>query len=211
MTATLTKAHSEAYKTGDASVIAARMASDARRVEAIPDDKGGYFKDGSHICRVERLPWTPFLLPGSIFRLLEVDWKHDMYVMMLIVPGGVPVDMHYHIAEASGYIFTGEPARAFEYEYGKVFAGEYIGEGEDIEHSAIIGSEDVKQLSIIFGGLTGALPGGGPDLSTYFGCKEVYELAKADGGTDHIAPPPEGWVSPHLEEAKRKYGHLQKK
>jgi hypothetical protein len=196
---------------GDAKEIAARMASDPRHIEAVRDDQSGYFKDGSHIARVERLPWTPFLLPGSVFRLLAVHWNKDMYIMMLIVPGGVPVDMHYHIAEAAGFIMTGEPACAFEYEYGKVFAGDYMSEGVDIEHSALIGADDVKQLSIVFGGLSGALPGGGPDLSTYFGCKEVYELAKANGGADHIAPPPEGWVSPLLIEARQKYGHLQPK
>jgi 2,4'-dihydroxyacetophenone dioxygenase len=199
-----------AYGTpGDAAAIAARMAADPRAVEKVRDDQSGYFADGSHICRVESLPWTPFLIPNSVFRLLHCDWKHDMYIMMLIVPGKVPVDMHYHIAEAAGYIMTGEDARAFEYEYGRVFAGDYIAEGPDIEHSAIIGADDVKQLSIIFGGLTAALPTGGPDLSTYFGCKEVYDLAKADGGADHLAPPPPGWVSPHYQAAMEKYGHLQ--
>lgn len=201
---------SEFFTEEDANRVVEKMRSDPRHSLRIDDDKSGYFADGSHIARISRLPKAPFLLPGSWFKLLACDWKHDMYVMILNVPGGVPVDSHYHIAEAHGYIFTGAPEGAFEYEYGVVFAGEYMAEAPDIEHIAAIGPEDVLQLSIVYGGLAASIPGGGaPDLSTYYGCMEVYEAAKAVGGADHIIPPPEGWYSTHLREAQKRFGHLQ--
>jgi hypothetical protein len=162
----------------------------------IADDKSAYFPDGSLVVRTERLPWTPFNLVGSaegpVFKLLSVDWNHDMYTMLMIVPGGMEVGKHYHVGEAHGLIMTG----SFEYEYGNIFANDYMAEGLDIEHGAIIGKEDVLQFSIIFGGLCGAAPDGGPDLSTFIGCEGVYNAAKANGAADHIAPPPPGWRSP---------------
>ena len=160
----------------------------------LADDASGYFPDNSHIMR-RNVPWSPFNLVGSeagpIFKLLAVMWHYDMFTMLLNVPGGMKVEPHYHIGEAHGYIMTG----GFDYEYGNVFAGDYIGEGLEIEHSANIGPEDVLQVSVIFGGLCGVKPGGGPDLSTLVGCRAVYEMAKKNNAADHIAPPPPGWRS----------------
>jgi hypothetical protein len=161
----------------------------------LPRDRSGYFPDGSNIVRVDKLPWTPFNLvgseEGSVFKLLSVLWHHDMFTMLLNVPGGLKVEPHYHLGEGHGYIMTGN----FEYEYGDLFAGDYLGEGDNIAHNAQLGAEDVLQLSIIFGGLCGVAPDGGPDLSTKIGCMEVYKVAKANNAADHIVPPPPGWRS----------------
>lgn len=165
-------------------------------INPIGDTESGYFPDGSHVVRVERLPWIPFDMVGSeagpVFKLLSVDWKHDMFTMMMIVPGSMKVEPHYHIGEAHGLIMTGD----FDYEYGHIFANDYMAEGVDIEHTAVIGKEDCLQFSIVFGGLCGVAANGGPDLSTLVGCKEVYETAKAHGAAGHLAPPPDGWRSP---------------
>jgi hypothetical protein len=165
------------------------------------DKESAYFTNGSHLARVDQIPWTPFSFEGSRFKLLAIDWKRDMYVFMLVVPGNIPVATHYHLSEAFGYIMTG----SFEYEFGTVFGGDFVGEGEDIEHGAVLGKEDVLQVSIIFGGLTGVAPNGGPDLSSYYGCKEIYEDALANGAADHIAPPPPGWRSSILSAAQKRF------
>ena len=170
-------------------------------LESVSDTESGYFRNGSSLARVERLPWTPFSFEGSRFKLLAVDWNRDMYVFMLVVPGSIPVATHYHLSEAFGYIMTG----SFEYEFGNVFAGDFVGEGVDIEHGAVLGSEDVLQVSIIFGGLTGVAPNGGPDLGSYYGCMEIYNDAKKNGAADHIPPPPPGWRSSILEAAKKRF------
>ena len=166
-----------------------------KTIKRLPDNKGGYFPDGAHVVRVNELPWTPFNLVGSsaspVFKLLAVDWKREMYVMILNVPGAMAVEPHYHLEEAQGYIMTGD----FEYEYGRIFAENYIGEGAAIAHSATIGKHDVLQFSIIFGGLCGVRPDVGPDLSVIIGCQAVYDMARANNAADHIAPPPPGWKS----------------
>jgi len=174
-------------------------------IETVGDKQSAHFSNGSSIARVEHMPWTPFALADSKFKLLAVNWKRDMYVLMLTVPGAISVATHYHLSEAYGYIMTGGTANAFEYEFGNVFAGDFVGEGENIEHGAVMGDGEVLQVSIIFGGLTGVAPNGGPDLSTYYGCKEIYEAAKANGAADHIAPPPPGWRSSILEEALKRF------
>ena len=171
------------------------------QLEMVSDTESAYFPNGSVLCRLERLPWTPFALAGSRFKLIAVDWQRDMYVFMLVVPGGIPVATHYHLSEAYGYIMTG----SFEYEFGNVFAGDFVCEGVDIEHGAVLGPEDVLQISIIFGGLTGVAPNGGPDLSSYYGCMEVYNAAKANNAAHHVKPPPPGWRSSILEGAKRRF------
>jgi ChrR Cupin-like domain len=174
-------------------------------LERVGDEQSAHFPNGSSIARVSHIPWTPFTLAGSKFKLLAINWKHDMYVFMLTVPGAISVATHYHLSEAYGYIMTGGSAKAFEYEFGNVFAGDFVGEGEDIEHCAVMGDGEVLQVSIIFGGLTGVTPSGGPDLNTYYGCKEIYEAAKANGAADHIAPPPPGWRSSVLEAALKRF------
>ena len=49
-----------------------------KTIERLPDNKGGYFPDGAHVVRVDKLPWTPFNLVGTpegpVFKLLAVDW-----------------------------------------------------------------------------------------------------------------------------------------
>lgn len=171
------------------------LAERKKSIVKLPAGVSGHFPDKSHVARVDKLPWTPFNMvgskEGSVFKLLSVLWKYDMYTMLLNVPGGLKVEPHYHLGEAHGYIMTGN----FEYEYADIVAGDYIGEGDEIAHSAIIGPEDVLQISIIFGGLCGVLPDGGPDLSALIGCRAVYEVAKANNAADHIAPPPPGWRS----------------
>ena len=174
---------------------------DKSRLEVVSDSESGYFSNGSALCRVENLPWTPFALAGTGFKLIAVDWQRDMYVFMLVVPGGIPVAPHYHLSEAYGYIMTGW----FEYEFGNVYAGDFVCEGGNIEHGAVLGSEDVLQISVIFGGLTGVGPTGGPDLDSYYGCMEIYEAAKVNNAAGHIKPPPAGWRSPVLEAAKRRF------
>jgi hypothetical protein len=165
-------------------------------VVAIGDKESAYFPDGSNIVRVERLPWTPFKsgtldLAGSRFKLLAVDWERDMYTMMLIVPGGVDFGGHYHVGNAHGYIMTGD----FRYEVGTIFASDYTMEAGATEHTAIIGKEDILQLSIIFNGICAVTEDGKPDFKNYMGCKEIYRLAKENGAADHIPPPPPGWRS----------------
>lgn len=161
----------------------------------LPLDTSGYFPDGSSIVRVEKLPWTPFNLvgskEGSVFKLLSVLWDHDMYTMILDVPGGLKVEPHYHLGEAHGYIMTG----GFDYEYGDIAAGDYLAEGDNIAHNAQLGDEHTLQFTLMFGGLCGVLPDGGPDLSTKIGCMEVYQMARANNAADHIIPPPAGWRS----------------
>jgi hypothetical protein len=171
------------------------VAKSKEGIVKLPRDKSGYFPDNSAIVRVNEIPWTPFNLvgseQGSVFKLLSVLWNHDMYTMYLNVPGGLTVEPHYHLGEAHGYIFTG----SFDYEYGDIYAGDYLAEGDNIAHNAQLGPDDVLQFSLIFGGLCGVLPDGGPDLSTNMGCMEVYNVAKAAGAADHILPPPPGWRS----------------
>jgi hypothetical protein len=164
-------------------------------IKPLAIEQSGFFPDGAHIARFDKIPWSPFNLIGSaegpVFKLMTVNWERDMFVMILDVPGGLKVEPHYHLGEAYGFILSG----SFDYEYGKIVANNYIGEGARIAHSAVIGPDSVLQYSILFGGLCGVKPDGSPDLSVIVGCRAVYEMARRNNAADHIAPPPPGWKS----------------
>jgi hypothetical protein len=161
-------------------------------------DESGYFPDGSHIVRVERLPWTPFGfldLHGSDevaqFKLLSVLWQYDFFSFLLKVPAYERIGHHHHIGEAHGYVLSG----GFTYpEYADVRAGDYVGEASNNTHEAIDATDHVN-FSFIFGGICGVHPDGSLDMDHYIGCLEAYQMAAANGAADHIEPPPPGWRS----------------
>ena len=58
---------------------------DKGHLDMVSDTESGYFPNGSALCRLKHIPWTPFALAGSQFKLIAVDWARDMYVFMLVV------------------------------------------------------------------------------------------------------------------------------
>ena len=143
------------------------------------------FPDKSCIVRCESIPWTPWAMPGSFFKLLYVNRTISMTVALIKLEAGRQTPDHYHFGEAHAYVLQGE----FGYEHGKAYKGDLFVEGGSIAHKPLISEkEDMITYTIFFGGL-GAV---GPDgkVINCISCDEMYDMANANGAADHIEPPP---------------------
>lgn len=143
------------------------------------------FPDKSVIVRCNSLPWTPWAMPGSWFKLLYVNRSIGMTVALVKIEKGTQTPDHFHFGEAHAYVLQG----AFGYEHGLAFEGDLLVEGGGIAHKPKIGDEaDLITFTIFFGGLGGVNPDG--SINGCVSCDAMYEMAKANGAADHIEPPP---------------------
>ncbi|MCU0869657.1 MAG: cupin domain-containing protein [Burkholderiales bacterium] len=141
------------------------------------------FPDGSTIVRSKQLPWTPWAMPGTQFKLLHVNRAIALTVILLKVEAETVASVHKHFGDAHAYILEG----GFGYEHGEVFEGDYLVEAGGISHTPYTGPDGLVLLGFMFGGLGGFDPAG--NLAGVLDCDWHYETAKANGAADHIAAP----------------------
>jgi len=89
------------------------------------------FPDGSMIVRAAQIPWTPWALPGTWFKLLDYNRNHSYICMLLKIAEDAPSIVHKHIGAANAYIVQG----GFGYEHGDVYEGDYLVEGGGVTHT----------------------------------------------------------------------------
>jgi quercetin dioxygenase-like cupin family protein len=133
------------------------------------------FPDGSLIVRAQQLPWTPWAMPGTQFKLLYINRAIQMTVILLKVEPGTVAGVHRHFGDAHAYILQG----GFGYEHGQVFEGDYLVEAGGITHQPITGDEGVTMLGFLFGGLGGMTDDGA--LAAVLDCDWHLEAVKANG------------------------------
>ena len=75
------------------------------------------YPDGSLIVRSREIPWTPWGMPGTQFKLLHCDDASSLLVILLKVEPGTVAGVHKHFGAAHAYILEG----GFGYEHGEVF------------------------------------------------------------------------------------------
>lgn len=141
------------------------------------------FADGSSIVRVEQLPWTPWGMPGTYFKLLKLDDGVGMMVFLLKVDPNVELSPHKHFGNANVYVLKG----GFGYENGQVFKGDYMCEGGGITHKPFTYNEETLMLAFGFGPVAGFDDNG--NLVGLIDNDWMYEAAKANGAADHIVRP----------------------
>ncbi len=142
------------------------------------------FPDGSSLVRPAELPWTPWAMPGSFFKLLHIDRAHNMFTA-LVKLDAIETPDHYHFGEAHAYVLDGD----FSYEYGRMFQGDYIVEGGGIHHRPVIGPNGATFFVIFYAGLSGVGLDGLPTGEIIDG-EWMYRTARANGAADHLPPPP---------------------
>jgi len=138
------------------------------------------YPDGSSIVRCRELPWTPWGMPGTSFKLLHCDDASGLLVILLRVDPGTVAGLHKHFAAAHAYILEG----GFGYEHGEVFEGDYIVEAGGITHQPFTGPKGVTMLGVTFGPI-----GGFDDSGNLLGVLDIewhYQAAKANGAANHI-------------------------
>ena len=109
------------------------------------------FDDGSLIVRAEQVPWTPWALPGTWFKLLDYDHNHSFTVILLKIAGDAPPVAHKHIGAANAYIVSG----GFGYEHGHVYGGDYMCEAGGVTHTPSAHPEGCILLGFMHGAVQG--------------------------------------------------------
>jgi hypothetical protein len=138
------------------------------------------FPDGSSIVRANKLPWTPWAMPGTAFKLLYVNRAIALTVILLKVDPNSEAAVHKHFGDAHAFILKG----GFGYEHGEVFEGDYLVEAGGITHTPHTGADGLLMLGFMFGGIGGFNPDG--SLAGVLDCDWHYQTAKANGAADHI-------------------------
>jgi quercetin dioxygenase-like cupin family protein len=143
------------------------------------------FPDGSSLVRPEQLPWTPWVMEGTEFKLLYINRAHCMFTALIRMPSGLETPDHHHYGEAHAYVLEGD----FSYEYGTMYQWDYIVEAGGIAHRPTIGPNGATFFVVFYGGLTGVGADGLPE-GEIIDCDAMYRLAAANGAADHLPPPP---------------------
>lgn len=143
------------------------------------------FPDGSSLVRCEQIPWTPWAMEGSEFKLLYINRAHGMFTALIRMVGGLETPDHHHFGEAHAFVLDGE----FSYEYGTMYTGDYIVEAGGIHHKPIIGPNGATFFVIFYAGLSGVGANGLPE-GEFIDCEWMYRSAAANGAAGHLPPPP---------------------
>ena len=87
-------------------------------------DVGGskVFPDGSSLVRARAVPWSPWISPGTRFKLLDVDLSFHKMTLLVEADAGAVLDAYRHGGAAEYFIEAG----AFECSRGALASGDYL-------------------------------------------------------------------------------------
>lgn len=127
----------------------------------------------------ETLPWTPWVMDGTYYKLMTVDVRSGGFTLFLKVDPGTDAPAHGHLGGVEGVILEG----GFAYEDDAGSQGDYI-----CEHAASIHAPVSPQGCIMFAILHGPLVGYNEDgtIAAVIDAKMMYEMAVGAGVADHI-------------------------
>jgi hypothetical protein len=149
------------------------------------------YPDGSLIVRSREIPWTPWGMPGTQFKLLHCDDASSLLVILLKVEPGTVAGVHKHFGAAHAYILEG----GFGYEHGEVFAGDYMVEAGGITHQPFTGPNGLILLGFMFGPIGGFDEAG--NLAGVLDIEWHYQTALANGAAGHIQRKPKEAAQAH--------------
>lgn len=127
----------------------------------------------------QTIPWTPWVMEGTHYKLMTVDVRSGGFTLFLKVDPGTVAPAHGHIGAVEGVILEG--GFAYEDDAGK--AGDYI-----CEHGGAIHQPLSPDGCVMFAITHGPLVGYNPDgsIAAVVDAKMMFEMAKAAGVADHI-------------------------
>ncbi len=127
-----------------------------------------------------RLPWTPWVIEGTHFKLLNIDQKTGGFTMLLKVDPGNEAPVHGHLGAVEAYVLSGE----FGYDEDRGPAGAYVYEAAASRHMP-----DSPEGSIMFAVVHGPLVGYNEDgtIAAVVDGKMMYEIAAASNAAAHLS------------------------
>ncbi|MDF3035070.1 MAG: hypothetical protein K0S28_344 [Paucimonas sp.] len=87
-------------------------------------------------CRTADLPWLPWAMRGSQFKLLSVDPASGRYTLLIRFDKGVVAPIHRHIGAVEGYVLEGAFHYADQPEV-RFGAGDYLLERDSAVHQPV--------------------------------------------------------------------------
>jgi 2,4'-dihydroxyacetophenone dioxygenase len=118
-------------------------------------DTGQSWKKLEHswIQQTGDIPWAPFPLPGTFFKLLRLDFYTGQQVFLLRVPAGLGTGLHRHLAAVEVYVLSGGFVYPGE---GEMRTGSYVFEPGGCVHEPIADpGEDLVMLVFAQGPIQG--------------------------------------------------------
>lgn len=131
----------------------------------------------------ESMPWTPWVMPETWFKLLSVNPVSGGFSIMLKVAPGNEAPVHGHIGTVEGIILEG----GFAYEDDWGHAGWYVNEAGGINHKPHTGPDGMVMFAVAHGPLVGYNDDG--SIGGVVDARMMYELAAAAGNAGHIEKP----------------------
>ncbi|MCC6002036.1 MAG: 2,4'-dihydroxyacetophenone dioxygenase family protein [Pararhodobacter sp.] len=127
----------------------------------------------------DTLPWTPWVMPGTHYRLMTVDVRSGGFTMFLKVDPGTQAPAHGHVGAVEGVIIEG----GFSYEDDAGNTGDYICEQAGAIHKPVS-----PQGCIMFAIAHGPLVGYNEDgtIAAVVDAQMMLQMARAAGVADHI-------------------------
>jgi 2,4'-dihydroxyacetophenone dioxygenase len=125
------------------------------------------------------LPWLPWVMAGTHFKLLNVDKKSGGFSMLLKVDPGIQAPVHGHIGAVEAFIIEGE----FGYEDDRGGLHTYVYEPAGAIHEPT-SPGGVIMFAVAHGPLVGYNDDG--SIAGVIDGRVMLELAQAGGGASHI-------------------------
>jgi 2,4'-dihydroxyacetophenone dioxygenase len=131
----------------------------------------------------ETLPWAPWVMEGTYFKLLNVNPISGGFTMLLKVEPNNFAPVHGHLGSVEGILLQG----GFGYGDDRGREGWYVYEGAGIRHEPDTDSDGMIMFAVVYGPLAGYNDDG--SVAAVLDGKAMYELYAKYGSVAHIDKP----------------------
>ena len=138
------------------------------------------FPDGSSLVKARGVAWTPWIGPGTRFKLLDVDRSFNKMTLLIAADAGASLAGYRHFGAGEYFVEIG----AFACDRGALGAGDYLYEPGGAALRDLRFPVAAQVYALVHGPLAG--------LSTAGGSAPLYDLdwhwqrARANGAAGHI-------------------------
>jgi len=129
------------------------------------------------------LPWADWVMPGTWFKLLNVNPISGGFSMLLKVEPNNRAPMHGHLGAVEGIILEG----GFSYDEDDGNTGNYVYEGAGIRHKPNTHPGGLVMFAVVHGPLYGFNDDG--TVARIVDARMMYDMAVAAGAANHVEKP----------------------
>ncbi len=126
-----------------------------------------------------KLPWTPWVMDGTHFKLMNVDLKTGGFSLLLKVDPDNNAPVHQHLGAVEAFVLEG----GFGYEGDQGEAGCYLYEAAGSIHQPTSPQGSVM-FAVIYGPLVGFTEDGAID--GVVDAELMLNMARENGAADHL-------------------------